>query len=72
MTKSSSLSNVEWSVAGKRGFDKRIRRASCILRCLLYGVHVVRERRMMAKLSSVLVKESHPPAGHADYTGLLL
>lgn len=66
------ISNMWWSVADKRGFDKRIKKVSSILGCLLYAVHVVRERRMMAKLSSVLVKESHPPAGHADYIGLLL
>ena len=48
------------STADRRRLDKIIRRAGSVLGCSLDPVEVVGERRMVAKLSSMMVKDSHP------------
>jgi len=40
--------------------DKLIKKASSVLGCPLDSVEVVGERRMMAKLSSMMENDSHP------------
>ena len=52
-------SSIIWA-AGRKRLDKVIKKAGSILRCLIDPVLVVAESRMMDKLSSLLVKESHP------------
>ena len=52
---SSSISAAE----GKR-LDKLVRKASSVLGCPLDSVQVVGERRMMAKLTSLLDNDSYP------------
>ncbi|XP_078255787.1 uncharacterized protein LOC144593702 isoform X2 [Rhinoraja longicauda] len=47
------------SISGKR-LDKLVRKASSVLGCPLDSVQVVGERRMMAKLTSLLDNDTHP------------
>ena len=48
------------SAAGRKRLDKLIEKASSILGCPLDSVLVLEESRMLDKLSSLTVKESHP------------
>ena len=47
------------SAAGRIGLDKLVKKASSILGCPLAPVQVVKDSRIMDKLSSLLVQESH-------------
>ena len=48
------------STADRKRLNKLIRKASSVLECPLDSVEVVGERRMTAKLSSMMDNDSHP------------
>ena len=48
------------SIADRKRLDKLIKRASSVLSCPVDSVQVVGERRMIAKLSSMMENGSHP------------
>lgn len=52
-------------------FNRLVKEASSVLGCALDPVKVMGERRMMAKLSSLMESMSHPMLGSSDSTGQL-
>ncbi|KAI3372927.1 hypothetical protein L3Q82_023379, partial [Scortum barcoo] len=56
----------------RRRMDRLVRRASSVLGCPLDSVEVMGNRRMMAKLSSLLNQHVPPSTGHSDSSGQLL
>ncbi|KAI3374204.1 hypothetical protein L3Q82_006060 [Scortum barcoo] len=56
----------------RRRMDRLVRRASSVLGCPLDSVEVVGNRRMMAKLSSLLNQHVPPSTGQSDSSGQLL
>ncbi len=58
--------------ADRKKPDRQVKKISSVLGCLLDSVEVTGERRMMAKLSSLMENMSHPIAGHSGSAGQLI